>query len=421
MVGISGIKHLFLAGKIMIICCSGFPLNAQTTSQITDNFPDTSHTKEALDHKYERDLTDLFLILLKKPPDSRLDSSMSKYAHYYFTVSPILEYTMATKFSFGIVGNMAFTARSSQKTNVSSFLGAIKYTQNKQFMLPVQSSIWTPGNKYNLLGDWRYLNYPEDNWGFGGFTTLSDKYIINYHQLRLYETILRSIRKNVYFGFGYQLNHYWRISESVVQPGRITDFQKYGFSEKSTSSGVVLDFIYDSRENSINPEGGSFYLNVQLLQDIKLLGADSNWNSLLIDVRKYIKMPHHTILAFWFYNMFTISGDPPYLDLPGTGSDTYSITGRGYEQTRFIGKKMVYLEAEYRFNISKNGLIGAVIFANAESLSELDNNKLEVILPGFGVGLRFKLDKFSGTNVAIDYGIGTRGSRGFSSSLGEVF
>jgi len=421
MVGTLKIKHLFLAGKIMIICCLGLPLTAQTTSEITENIPDTSHTKEALNYKYQRDLIDFGLILLNKNPDSRLDSSRNKFTHFYFSVPPIVEYTIATKFSFGIAGNVAFTTSSAQKTNISSFLGAIKYTQKRQFLLPVQSSIWTPGNKYNLLGDWRYINYPQDSYGFGGFTTSSDKYIINFQQVRLYETVLHSIRKNIYFGFGYQLDHYWRISESGVQPGRITDFQKYGFSGKSTSSGVVLDFIYDSRGNSINPEGSSFYANIQVLQDAKLLGADSNWNSLLIDLRKYIKMPFHTILAFWFYSVFTITGDPPYLYLPGTGSDTYNNTGRGYEQSRFIGKKMVDLEAEYRFNITKNGLIGAVIFANAESLSELDNNKLEVILPGFGIGLRLKFNKFSGTNVCIDYGIGTKGSRGFVGNLGEVF
>ena len=251
---------------------------------------------------------------------------------------------------------------------------------------------------------------------------MSDKYIIDYQQVRFYETILKNIRKNIYFGFGYEMNHYWNIKETEIQPpGRITDFQKYGLTRQSTSSGVAIDFIYDSRENSINPEGGSFYANLQLLQDAKFLGADGYWNSVLIDLRKYIKMPLHTVLALWFYSVITISGDPPYLDLPGTGSDTYNNTGRGYEQARFIGKKMVDLEMEYRFDISRNGLIGVVIFANAESLSELESNKFEVISPGFGIGLRIKFNKFSGTNVCVDYGVGTKGSKGFVGNLGEVF
>ncbi|MGD0582099.1 MAG: hypothetical protein ABR974_04035 [Bacteroidales bacterium] len=389
--------------------------------QISESNQDTTHSKYNIKYKYKRDLIDYGLIFLGKNPDSRLDSSNIKPTHFYFSVSPIVEYTIATGFSFGVAGNVAFKTSSVQETNVSSFLGAIKYTTKKQFLLPVQSSVWTPGNKYNLLGDWRYLDYPQDSYGYVGYNTLSDKYIIDYQQVRFYETVLKNIRKNIYFGFGYEMNHYWNIKETDTLPGRITNYQEYRYTRQSTSSGIAIDFIYDSRENSINPEGGSFYANLQLLQDAKFLGADSYWNSVLIDLRKYIKMPLHTVLALWFYSVITISGDPPYLDLPGTGSDTYNNTGRGYEQARFIGKKMVDLEMEYRFDISRNGLIGVVIFANAESLSELESNKFEVISPGFGIGLRIKFNKFSGTNVCIDYGVGTKGSKGFVGNLGEVF
>jgi hypothetical protein len=413
------IKRLYKASVIMIACWSVISVRILATSAVSENMQDTLLSKNIINYKYKRDLIDLSLILLGKNPDSRLDSSTIKPTHFYFSVSPIVEYTIATGFSFGVAGNVAFRTSSVLKTNVSSFLGAIKYTTKKQFLLPVQSSVWTPGNKYDLLGDWRYLNYPQDSYGFGGYTTMSNKYIINYQQLRFYETALKSIRKNIYFGFGYEMNHYWNIKE--IHPPDTTDFQKYGFTRQSTSSGVAIDFIYDSRENSINPEGGCFYANLQFLQDAKFLGADANWNSLLIDLRRYFKMPLHTVLALWFYSVITISGDPPYLDLPGTGSDTYNNTGRGYEQARFIGKKMVDLEMEYRFDISRNGLIGVVIFANAESLSELQSNKFEVISPGVGIGLRIKFNKFSGTNVCIDYGIGVKGSRGFVGNLGEVF
>jgi outer membrane protein assembly factor BamA len=160
---------------------------------------------------------------------------------------------------------------------------------------------------------------------------------------------------------------------------------------------------------------------MQFNQNFTLLGSNTNWNSVTFDLRKYLKMPFNTVLAFWFYSVLTVGGNPPYLDLPATGSDAYNNSGRGYEQGRFIGKKMVDLEAEFRFNITRNKLIGGVIFGNAESLSELSNNKLETILPGFGAGLRINFNKFSRTNVCIDYGVGTKGSRGFAGNLGEVF
>lgn len=388
---------------------------------LTGKCMDTTQPKGAEYFQHQRDLIDLSYKLMGKDPDTRVDSTGITNTKIYFVLAPIVEYTIATGFSPGVAASVAFKSSARRYTNTSSFLGAIKYTTRQQTLLPIQSSIWLPGNKYNFLGDWRFFNYPQDTYGFGGYTTLNNKYTVNYRYIRFYEFVLRSVAKNFYLGGGYQLDYHWKITELDVKPGFITDFQKYGFSTRSTSSGVALNILYDTRESAIYPEGGNTYANLQVLTDLTFLGADHAYNSVLLDVRKYFAMPRNTILAFWFYSVWTLNGNPPYLDLPGTGNDTYNNTGRGYEQGRFIGKKMVDLEAEYRFGITRNGLIGGVIFCNAESLSELGSDKLEVISPGFGAGLRIKLNKFSRTNACIDYGVGTKGSRGFVGNLGEVF
>jgi len=396
-------------------------LSAQLSSTSSKSTSDSANINAVAYYKNQKDLIDIFYKLFHKDTEARIDSTGINNTNLYFSIAPIVEFTIATGFSPGVAGNVAFKTSVKQKTNTSSFLGAIKYTQKKQFLIPIQSSVWTPGNKFNLVGDWRYLNYPQDAYGFGGYTNESDKYIIDYKYIRFYELVLKSIRKNLYAGIGYQLDYHWGIRESEVQAGRITDFQKYGFSNTSVSSAIAFDLLYDTRENSINPRPGNFYANLQFVQNSRMLGANSNWNSVTLDLRKYIKMPLNTVLALWCFSVFSLSGNPPYLDLPGTGSDTYNNTGRGYEQARFIGKKMIDLEAEIRFKISKNGLLGGVIFGNAESLSELGSNKFEVISPAIGLGLRIKFNKFSNTNAAIDYGIGSKGSKGFVGNLGEVF
>ena len=118
--------------------------------------------------------------------------------------------------------------------------------------------------------------------------------------------------------------------------------------------------------------------------------------------------------------MFTLGGNPPFLDLPSTGWDTYSNTGRGFIQGRFRGKSLVYGEAEYRFGLSRNELLGGVVFANAESVTELkvvrgvvENGRFGKVVPAVGAGLRL--------NLAVDYGFGLDGSRGLVLNLGEVF
>lgn len=395
---------------------------AQSVSNNTKDSLVAAHLKAVAYYKTQRDLVDCALIIMHKDPNKRIDSLGVRAKRLHFSGAPSLEYTLTTGLAASVSGSLAFYTSGNKLTNISSILTAVYYTQNNQFFIPVQSSVWTKNNKFNLLGDYRFYKFPQDTYGFGGYTSLSDGYIVNYNYVRMYQSALKNVAKNLYIGFGFQFDYHWNISEELTPTTKTpTDFEKYGFSNTSTSSGIALDFLYDTRKNSLNPEGGSFYSNIVFRQNLSILGSNTNWNSLLVDVRKYIKVSDRNILAFWSYNYFSLSGNPPYLDLPGTASDTYSNTGRGYIQDRFIGKNMVDLEAEFRYAITRNGLLGGVIFANAESLSELNSNRFEVISPAIGAGLRIKFNKFSHTNICIDYGIGMNGSRGLFTNLGEVF
>jgi len=398
-----------------------FFLNSPRLAAQTDDHPSLTKSNDSVPLSKQRDMIDIAMLILHKDISKRLDTTNGSGMRLRLSASPITEYTLSTGFTAGATAGGAFVTSLKQQTNTSSFLIAVKYTQKKQFLLPIQSSFWTPGNKFNVIGDWRYLNYPQDTWGIGGETTDADENMVTYKYLRLYELCLRQIAKNFYVGGGYQLDYHWAIAQLGFPPGEVTGFDKYGFSNHSVSSGIVLDVQYDSRKNPINPDGGSMYANCKFIQNISLLGSDTQWNAMQFDIRKYYALPHHSVLAFWFYSVITISGNPPYLDLPGTGTDTYNNTARGYVQGRYIGKKYIDLESELRFPITKNGLLGGVVFASAGSVSEFNSNTFQTIFPSFGAGLRIKFNKFSKTNVCLDYGIGIKDSHGFEGNLGEVF
>jgi outer membrane translocation and assembly module TamA len=176
------------------------------------------------------------------------------------------------------------------------------------------------------------------------------------------------------------------------------------------------------RNNSLNPTKG-FYAAVLFRDNKKFLGSTSSWKSLVVDVRKYYRLPASSdnVIAFWSYNWLVLNGKPPYLDLPANTWDQYNGTGRGYIQGRFRGSQMVYLKSEYRYKITKNGLLGGVAFINAESFSGTPGTSLQTVQPGYGVGLRIKLNKVSKTNIAIDYGFGNQGSKGIFVTVGEIF
>ena len=83
----------------------------------------------------------------------------------------------------------------------------------------------------------------------------------------------------------------------------------------------------------------------------------------------------------------------------------------------------MYAEIENRFSLTKNGLLGLVLFANAVSISNPDAKVklMDHIEPAAGFGLRIKFDKYSRTNICVDYGIGTHGSKTVFLNIGEIF
>jgi outer membrane protein assembly factor BamA len=285
----------------------------------------------------------------------------------------------------------------------------------------VQTSIWTKNNKYNFVGDYRYFKYPQNTFGLGSNSNIKDADPMDYYYFRFYETALRHIAGNFYAGVGYILDRHWDIKyqdNSYTRPA----FNFYGRPRHSTASGYTLNALFDSRDNAINASSGA-YANVVFRTSIKDLGSTSNWQSLIVDVRKYFKFPASSdnVIALWSYDWLVLNGRPSYLDLPSTSWDGNFATGRGYIQGRFRGAQMVYFETEYRFKITANGLLGGVIFGNAQSFSAAQGTKLQSIQPAFGPGLRIKLNKLSKTNIAVDYGLGNQGSKGLFIDVGEAF
>jgi outer membrane protein assembly factor BamA len=370
----------------------------------------------------EKDLIDVLGQVTKNPAILKHDTITKKSGRLHFSFAPGLGYSLSSGFGAIIAGNTGFFASEDPTAKISNIYADVVYTQKSQLILHAQGNMWTKNNDYNIVNDWRYLKYPQATYGLGGNSQLANSVDQDYSYVRLYQSILRNLGHDLFAGIGYSLDYHWNVTETKETNGTISDSQLYGLQGHSTSSGINFNFLYDSRMNSINPSGGS-YVNILYRPNLTALGSDSNWQMLRIDLRKYVAFPRYSenVLAFWSFNWLTPKGNPPYLDLPSTGWDPYNNSGRGYIQGRFRGKNMLYLETEYRFKITSNGLFGGVVFVNAQSFSSWPGNKFQNVAPAAGFGLRSKFNKHSKTNVAIDYGFGKGGSQGFFLNLGEVF
>jgi hypothetical protein len=375
----------------------------------------------------QKDIVDVIQGLFKKrdtiPLEINPDFTVNKSLGPFNSGLLYPGYSLVTSYQAVFAGDISFYADTIWDRKLSDIFVYSLYSANKQWVEVVKSNIWTRHNKLNLVGDWRYYKFPTDIYGLGGESTLTKSNNIDYSYLRLYEAATFSVRKNINIGLGYNLDSYWNITEG--QHDSVTGIygmDLYGFKTETFSSGISLDALYDNRLNVNNPQEGS-YANIQLRQNLRILGSDNDWTSMVVDLRHYIPFPKHpgNILALWSYNWLTLFGVPPYLDLPSNGWDSDNSTGRGYIQGRFRGANFVYLESEYRYPITQNGLFGGVVFINSTLISEPNTNEFSKINLGAGFGLRIKVNKDARTNLAIDYGFGAEGSRGFFFNLNEVF
>lgn len=310
----------------------------------------------------------------------------------------------------------------------NTYISGVTFTPYFSFKgrygFPFRSNLWLSGNKWNLQGDTRLLVYPQYTWGLGGKNNNSDKVLVNYNYFRFYHSALRRIKPYLLVGGGYYMDYHTNIHtiDDTLGLAKFTNY-KYGTKENqnSFSSGLTFNVLYDSRANFFNPLPG-MYTNFVYRINPTFLGSNSSWQSLYIDLRKYLRIDgfkQHT-LAFWGYYWTALNSNVPYLDLPSIGWDPSQRSGRGIDQNRYRGKGLIDFEAEYRSEITANGLLGFVVFMNANSVSEPSTHAYKYIHSAAGTGLRLKFNKHSNTNIAFDFGF-SKGFTQFYLNLGEAF
>jgi len=313
---------------------------------------------------------------------------------------------------------------SKKTTNLSSVTFAPYWNFGSRFGLPLRSNIWLPNNTWNIQGDTRFLVYPQYTWGLGDGKSDAEKLLVNYKYIRFYQNALKRIKPYFFAGLGYNLDYRFNINSDDPNT-TLKDYTgyEYGTGKNSFSSGISLNLLYDTRNNSINPLPG-MYANMVYRINPAFLGSNNSWSSLYTDVRKYIslnpaKPNQQNTLAIWSYFWTTLNSKTPYLDLPSTGWDPYNRSARGMDQNRYRGRSLFYLEGEYRRDITENGLLGFVVFTNVNTVSG-SGSLFTSWHAAAGTGLRIKFNKGSNTNIGIDYGL----SKGYSNvmfSLGEAF
>ncbi len=373
----------------------------------------------------EMDLGDLYNNIFRPSKTKQNDTQDTNKRKVFTSVLPGFGYSILTGFTAVITSNFSFYVnRKKKNANISSIFLSPEYGVNKQLTITCQANIFTNGNKWNFVSDWRYYHFSSYIYPLGINNTRPKKELVYFSLLKFHQLFYRQVYPDFFIGLGYKLDYHWNIrSSNNLNNPTLLEYRLYGDGRKTISSGLVASVLYDKRRNSNNPVGGGVYANIEYRANYKFIGSNNNWNSIYYDLRKYYSIPQKSknVLAFWHYGNITTQGKVPYFDLPSTMWDVYDNSGRPYIQGRFRSRNMLYFETEYRFNLTKNGLLGSAVFANLQLFSKWPQNSIFKPIPGTGVSLRIKANKKSNVNFIISYGIGIQHSHGFFFNVGDVF
>jgi len=393
--------------------------------------------------------------------DSIKTNNTPQKGDVFFSPLPVIAVNPTFGVMYGLAASTSMFMGDPSNTRMSTSLGTFTYSTKKQLMFTFKTNVYLSQDNWILLGDWRVFNTSQPTYGLGtgpqsaknagtGYEyqdgmfsePIPDAQLMKFKYIRFHETALKKMRENLYVGIGYHLDYHYDISEDLLQTDT-TGGQKptytshylysteHGFNpEKYTLSGLSFNAMWDSRDNAATPYKGRYAL-ITYRFNPTFLGSDQNSSSLWLEYRDYFNLskkpqPGH-MLAFWIYGSFQTSGNLPYLDLPALGWDQFGRSGRAYTQGRFRGENLMYSELEYRAHIlgtKKNpDFMGAVAFVNVTTASNKATNidLFQYMELGYGVGLRFMMNKTSRTNITLDYAWGAYGAQGLFLNVNETF
>lgn len=369
-----------------------------------------------------KDVGDVIRYVFKNNKDKKTkDSTTAK--NLQVAILPAVGYAWQTGFAVVVTSNVSFSSdRNNANQKLSTIFAGLTYSQYNQIIFPVVANIWTKKNKLNFILDNRFINYPTYVFGVGNTTNSTYEYNTSFSYLRMHESVLKEVANDFYLGLGYMYDRHYKMNNYTTVYKQINS-NNIPKKLTETTSGLAARFLYDNRLNANKPTKG-FYSNIVFRKNLTALGSDNNWSYLITDTRAYISFPKKSknVLALWNVNWLTFGGNNvPIFLLPSNGWDDTHNTGRGYIQGRFRGRNMFSVEAEYRVELTKNGLFGATFFGGLQHFDKEYFYRTATIKPSGGIGLRIKFNKHSNANLCIDYGIGLNGSQGFFVNMSEVF
>jgi outer membrane protein assembly factor BamA len=185
---------------------------------------------------------------------------------------------------------------------------------------------------------------------------------------------------------------------------------------KSNLNNIGYIITNDTRDHVQYPARGMF-LNFKNQFYRSWAGSDYEFERYVVTYNQFFNLHKNNdkkIVAIRA-TMNVAAGDVPFEGQTVVGGDDI----RGYSQGQYRDDQVYTLQTEYRWNFYKRwGMVAFAGVASAvEKISDIPDNDL---LPGVGVGLRFKMLPAHKINIGIDGAVG-KGDWSITFRIGESF
>jgi hypothetical protein len=419
---------------VLLFLFAGLSYSYGQTAPTVDSLRTDTIKKDSSSTQY--DVGDLFTTIFHP---KRKSSGIHKKSAV--TIIPNFAYNPSIGGQIGIKAVAGKVLGKDPNTLMSIAATSASITTKGIIYVYLNHNVYTPGNKWNLQGSIVAAKTVLPDFGLGIGKAITDSeadlvlsnperhaYVLHAEYYNFREKIYKQIQPGLFVGAGVSFEIRRKI-EDRGNANELTPYNiysdRYGFErDHYQSNGLLFNVQYTTRDNQNRAYKG-IYADAGIRVNQNWMGSSKDAVQITTDFRKYWSLssrnPEH-VIAFWNWGSYLVSGALPYLELPGTGRDTYFRSGRGYTVTYFKGPKYFYSELEYRFPITRNKFISGVTFANIQTADDgLGTRLFEQWQPGGGAGLRVLFNKATRTNLCLDYAFGRYGSKGFFLGLTEAF
>ena len=197
-------------------------------------------------------------------------------------------------------------------------------------------------------------------------------------------------------------------SESIIPSASIAG----AFLSKSSTLTAGVELKYDSRDDIVYPSGGVYYLSdyqvgsKSIAGGIGATGVSASTNAvqrLRLDLETYMQPVNRQVIALGLHGRQLTSGNIEISDLYRFGGAT---TLRGYRENQFLGSRLAWTNAEYRFVMARHSYFFGFFdtgyyFLPADPAGGTTEN--QHFRYGYGIGTRFET---SIGNIGVSFALG---------------